>query len=121
MSRYDIDPAGVEGVLRSTQSEAGEFETILEPLQGWVEFAATGTGNSGAIVPALQSFFSVQSRGLEAMGRRVSAALKGAVDATTAYVQGDLEMVQTYQSNAAVLAEVPTTPSRRYGGGPTAE
>lgn len=122
MSRYDIEPAGVERVLRSTQNEAREFETILDPLQGWVEFAATGTGNSGAIVPALQSFFQVQSRGLEAMGRRISAALQGAVSATTAYVHGDLEMVQTYQSNAAALAEVPTTPSRSYGGGrPTAE
>ena len=122
MSRYDIDPAGVERVLRSTQSEAGEFEAILAPLQGWVEFAATGTGNSGAIVPALQSFFQVQSRGLEAMGRRITAALRGAVSATTAYVEGDLEMVQTYQSNAAALAAGPTAaPSRRYGGGPTAE
>jgi Family of unknown function (DUF6507) len=122
MSRYDIDPAGVERVLRSTQTKAGEFETILKPLQGWVEFAATGTGNSGAIVPALQSFFQVQSTGLEAMGRRISAALQGAVSATTAYVQGDLEMVQTYQSNAATLAAgPPPAPSRRYGGGLTAE
>jgi hypothetical protein len=121
VSRYDIDPAGVERVLRSTQDEAGEFETILEPLQGWVEFAATGTGNSGAIVPALQSFFQVQASGLEAMGRRISAALKGAVDATTAYVEGDLEMMQTHQSNAAVLAAGPTAPTRRYGGGLTAE
>lgn len=104
MSRYRIDPAGVEQVLRSTQTEAGEFETIMAPLQGWVEFAATGTGNSGAIVPALQSFFSVQGDGLEAMGRRIGAALQGAVNATTAYVEGDLEMVQTYQTNAATAA-----------------
>ena len=121
MSRYDIDPAGVERVLRSTQSEAGEFETILEPLQGWVEFAATGTGNSGAIVPALQSFFQVQSTGLEAMGRRIGAAIQGTVDATKAYVEGDLEMVQTYQSNASALAQWPTASPRRIGGGPTAE
>ena len=121
MTSYRIDPAGVEQVLRSTQTEAGEFETILEPLGGWVDFAATGTGNSGAIVPALQSFFEVQSRGLQAMGTRIGAALQGAVQATTAYVEGDLEMVQTYQSNAAVLAAGPTAPSRPTRGGPTPE
>jgi hypothetical protein len=91
-------------VLKSTQTEAGEFKTILEPLQGWVEFAATGTGNSGAIVPALQSFFQVQGDGLEAMGTRVTAAITGAVNATKAYIEGDLEMVQTYQTNAAAAA-----------------
>ena len=69
-----------------------------------MEFAATGTGNSGAIVPALQSFFSVQSVGLKAINTRVGAGITGAYQATKAYLEGDLEMVQTYQSNAAALA-----------------
>jgi hypothetical protein len=112
MSRYRIDPGGVEKVLRATHTEAGEFGTILEPLQGWVEFAATGTGGSGAIVPALQSFFQVQSEGLTAIGTRISAALNGAVKATNAYIEGDLEMVQTYQANAAVAAVAVPAPPR---------
>lgn len=119
MSSYKIDPGGVERVLKSTQSEAAEFTTILEPLSGWVQFAATGTDNSGAIVPALQAFFAEQSRGLEAMGTRVGAAITGAVHATTAYVKGDLEMVQTYQTNASRVAD--PVPARRAGGRPTAE
>ncbi len=61
MTGYRIDPKGVETVLNATQSDAEKFDTILKPLQGWVEFAATGTGGSGAIVPALQSFFENQS------------------------------------------------------------
>jgi len=111
MSRYRIDPGGVEKVLKATQTEAGEFGTILEPLQGWVEFAATGTGGS-AIVPALQSFFQVQSEGLTAIGTRISAALTGAVKATNAYIAGDLEMVQTYQANAAAAAVAVPAPPR---------
>lgn len=118
MSRYKINPGGVETVLKSTQTEAGEFKTILEPLGGWVEFAATGTGNSGAIVPALQSFFEVQGKGLEAMGTRIGAAITGAVNATTAYVEGDLEMMRTHQTNAAAAANpVPRT----RGGHPIPE
>ena len=107
MTGYRIDPQGVETVLNATKSDAEKFGTILKPLQGWVEFAATGTGGSGAIVPALQSFFEQQSVGLQAISTRVGAAITGAVQATTAYVEGDLDMVQTYQKNAAVAADPP--------------
>jgi hypothetical protein len=104
MTGYRIDPKGVETVLNATKSDAEKFGTILKPLQGWVEFAATGTGGSGAIVPALQSFFENQSVGLKAIDTRVGAAINGAYEATKAYLDGDLEMVQTYQQNAAIAA-----------------
>jgi len=117
MTGYRIDPKGVETVLNATKSDAEKFGTILKPLQGWVEFAATGTGGSGAIVPALQSFFENQSEGLEAIGTRVSAAITGAYEATKAYIDGDLEMVQTYQKNAVVAANPPPQEApRRLGG-----
>jgi hypothetical protein len=117
MTGYRIDPNGVETVLNATKSDAEEFGTILNPLQSWVEFAATGTGGSGAIVPALQSFFENQSAGLEAIGTRVGAALTGAYQATKAYVEGDLEMVQTYQQNAVIAANpLLREGPRRMGG-----
>jgi hypothetical protein len=103
-------------VLNATKSEAEQFGTILSPLQGWVEFAATGTGGSGAIVPALQSFFENQSDGLEAIGTRIGAAITGAYQATKAYVDGDLEMVQTYQQNAVTAANPPLRQGPRMGG-----
>jgi uncharacterized protein DUF6507 len=116
MTGYRIDPKGVETVLNATKSDAEKFGTILKPLQGWVEFAATGTGGSGAIVPALQSFFENQSVGLKAIGTRVEAAITGAYQATTAYIDGDLEMVQTYQKNAAIAANPPPEQAGRIGG-----
>ena len=116
MTGYRIDPNGVETVLNATKSDAEKFGTILKPLQGWVEFAATGTGGSGAIVPALQSFFENQSVGLKAINTRVGAAINGAYEATKAYIDGDLEMVQTYQRNAATAANPPPEPPRRMGG-----
>jgi hypothetical protein len=116
MTGYRIDPNGVETVLNATKSEAEQFGTILSPLQGWVEFAATGTGGSGAIVPALQSFFENQSDGLEAIGTRIGAAITGAYQATKAYIDGDLEMVQTYQQNAVTAANPLLRQGPRMGG-----
>jgi Family of unknown function (DUF6507) len=116
MTGYRIDPNGVETVLNATKNEAEQFGTILSPLQGWVEFAATGTGGSGAIVPALQSFFENQSEGLEAIGTRIGAAITGAYQATKAYVDGDLEMVQTYQQNAVTAANPLLRQGPRLGG-----
>ena len=110
MTGYKIDPKGVEKVLTRTKTDAEKFGTILKPLQGWVEFAATGTGGSGAILPALQSFFEVESTGLKDMSTRVEAALTGAVKATQAYIDGDDDMVRTYQKNAAAAADPPPPP-----------
>lgn len=106
MSSYRINPAGVDSVLKTTQSDAEKFGTILTPLSGAVESAAGGTGNSGAICPALQSFFENQSKHLDAINRRVSASLNGALKATQAYIDGDIEMVGEYQREA-VAASMP--------------
>jgi hypothetical protein len=116
MSRYRIDPSGVQGVLTSTQTEAEEFQTVLTPLQGEVEKALTASGNSGAIGGALSSFFDNQSTLLTAIQRRVGAGLTGAFNATKAYCDGDLEMVDTYMKNAATAANPPAVDVRRYGG-----
>lgn len=107
MSSYQIEPTGVQHVLKTVQGDAEQFGTILKPMQGSVESAAAGTGNSGAIVPALQTFFENQATLLDEIQRRVGAGLTGAYQATTAYCHGDLEMVQTYQANAAAVAAGP--------------
>jgi hypothetical protein len=118
MTGYKIDPKGVEKVLNTTKTDAEKFGTILKPLQGWVEFAATGTGGSGAIIPALQAFFEVSSTGLQDMNTRVAASLTGAAKATQAYIDGDDEMVQTYQKNAAIAADPPPSYGHERMGGP---
>jgi hypothetical protein len=109
MATYRINPTGVEAVLKKTQSDAVEFGTILKPLEGYVESTAKATGESGAIVPALQAFFEQQGTQLDAINTRVGAALTGAYNATKAYVDGDLEMVTQYQDAAAASAN-PQTP-----------
>jgi hypothetical protein len=104
-----INPAGVKAVLTKTGTDAGEFEKILTPMSGYVESAAAGCGNSGAVVPALEAFFTAQGARLTAMGNQVNACLTGAAAATKAYNDGDEEMVATYQANAskAVISTIP--------------
>ena len=111
MSKYEILPSGVESVLTKTQADAEQFGTILAPMQGWVEQAATGTGGSGAVVPALLAFFEDQSKHLDTINRRVTASLTGAYDATKAYIDGDVEMVGHYQQIAAEQGAMPPAPA----------
>lgn len=109
MSRYRIDPAGVQRVLERTGQAAEGFETDLQPLPGYVEAAAGACGNSGAIVPALDLFFTEQGKQMKAIGQQVNACLTGAVAATKAYIDGDVEMMLTYQRNAsqAKISDIP--------------
>jgi len=106
LSKYKISPEGVESVLVKTRNDAEALGPIVQPLQGWVESAAEGTGGSGAVIPALQAFFADQSTHLDSINRRVTASLTGAYDATKAYIDGDLEMVGNYQQIAAEQAIV---------------
>ena len=104
MGTYRIHPAGVQSTLTATGADAEEFGTLLKSLPGAVESAASGTGNSGAIAPALGEFFAVQEKRVKGMATRMTSCLTGAADATKAYVKGDLEMAATYQANAARAA-----------------
>ena len=112
MTKYRNDPAGVDRTLRATSAEAAQFETDLASLPDHVEAAAGACGNSAAIVPALSGFFTHESRNLKAMTTRIDACLTGAAAATMAYVNGDEEMMATYQANAA-RAQVSDIPELR--------
>lgn len=103
MGKYNINLPGVQKVLTSTATEAKKFETIVKPMSGHAEAAATGCGGSGAIVPALSEFFEAQGERLTGMNTRINACLTGAASAAKAYDNGDEEMIATYQQNASEL------------------
>lgn len=116
MTGYRIQPAGVLKVLKTTQAAAAKLGPTLKPLEGDVQDAATACNNSGAIVPALQAFFTNQSAMLTEMERHTKAALEGAYKATSAYVNGDHEMVLTYERNAPTNAAPPPTTIKTPSG-----
>lgn len=109
MPRYSISTADVSATLKATDKAAAGFTGDLKPLSGYVTSAATACGGSGAIVPALQGLFEQEGTNLSNMSTHIEACLTGAAAATTAYVNGDLDMVETYQKNAAkgVVSKVP--------------
>ncbi|MBO0813398.1 MAG: hypothetical protein J2P23_15335 [Microlunatus sp.] len=101
MTKYDISTGEVSSSLTATSKAAGGFSDDLKPLTSHVSSAITACGNSGAIVPALNGLFQHEETRLKNMGTHIKACLTGAAAATTAYVDGDLEMMKTYQTNAA--------------------
>ena len=111
MTDYRINAAGVQKVLKTAAKDAESFETELAPLGGYVQSVATGCGNSGAIVPALEALFTYEGNNLKAMAAQVKSCLSGAALATTAYVHGDHQMVQNAQQNAA-RAKISTIPQK---------
>lgn len=112
MTHYRIHPAGVKATLTKTAADASELETILKPLAGYVESAATGTGGSGAIVPALSELFGVEEKRVTAMATRMGACLTGAADATKAYIKGDHEMATTIESIQRKAVKAASAPPR---------
>lgn len=101
MPGYNISPGEVQSTLKATEHAASGFGNDLSPLSTDVTGAATACGNSGAIVPALIGLLDHEQTTLTGMTTHIEACLTGAAAATTAYVNGDLDMVKTYQKNAA--------------------
>lgn len=104
MSAWDVDPAGVRGVLARTQSVAGEFEGQLTAVSGAMESAA-GNSASPIVAAALSGFAEAVQPQVRAVIARVGSALTGAATAVNAYAQGDLEMAATAQRNAAGVGQ----------------
>lgn len=111
MTSYDIKTSEVSSALKATETAASGFSGDLKPLEGEVNTVAGACGNSGAIVPALQGLFAQEGTNLTNMSTHIKACLTGAAAATTAYVDGDLEMMRTYQQNAAkgTVSKVPSS------------
>jgi hypothetical protein len=110
MTGYNIAVSDVQTTLKATNTAAGGFTDDLKPLNGYVSQLVAACGNSGAIAPALQGLFEHESTTLSSMSTHIEACLTGAAAATTAYVEGDYDMVQTYQKNAAQgkISKIPT-------------
>jgi len=108
--RYRIHPAGVQATLKKTAADAEDLGPLVAPLSGDVQAAATATGGSGAITPALSEFLRAQETRLTAMSTRMTSCITGAAEATKAYIKGDHEMaaeISAAQSRAVTAAGKP--------------
>lgn len=100
MSRWSIDPPGVSGVVKRTGERAEGFETAATSMSNALSGAAGACG-SEIVAGAISGFAQHIGPSIGAVAQRTGRVLTGAVDATKAYVEGDLAMAATAQSNAA--------------------
>ncbi|HWR47014.1 MAG TPA: DUF6507 family protein [Pseudonocardiaceae bacterium] len=101
MSRWDIQPAGVRGVLGQTQATAGEFEGQMTRMNSALQGAASQS--SSDIVAQAISGYANQSAmpQIQAVFTRTAACLNGAAQAVNAYLEGDLQMAANAQASAS--------------------
>lgn len=100
MPSWDIQPAGVRGVLSQTESLASEFDAQMVSLDAALQGAMT-QASSGIVAGALAGFAEAQLAGIRFVFARTGAAINGAARATNAYVEGDLEMAANAQAAAS--------------------
>jgi hypothetical protein len=104
VSAWDIDPSGVQGVVTRTEGVARAFEDQMTKLEGAMSGAAAQS-SSGIVGEALAGFASANKGHLQFVFTRTGACLNAAVQATNAYVQGDLTMAANAQRSATAAAQ----------------
>ncbi|MFF4578317.1 DUF6507 family protein [Streptomyces sp. NPDC001389] len=110
---WDIKPSGVQGVVNKTITAAEGFQKAGTSLQKELPEAAKhagtvtpggGTGGEGGgmgpIAGALGELMASHQQRLGFISARTEASLNGAVKATTAYVQGNIEQAENAQREA---------------------
>lgn len=108
MAAWDIDPAGVGGVVASTRGVAAGFDTQTTTLNSAIDGALSESG-SALVAGSLGDLAAAQKVQVDGMAERALACFAGAANATNAYVEGDLQMAANAQA-AASSAPVPDMP-----------
>ncbi|MFD9938777.1 DUF6507 family protein [Streptomyces massasporeus] len=116
MPAWDISPSGVQGVISNVGDVMKVLDEIVQAYSGDVQGAATSAGTlapggaggehkgqTGLVAAALAEFMEGTADELKFIGERVGKSVNGAVEATVAYRDGDLEMAAEVQHRAAGL------------------
>lgn len=114
---WDIKPSGVRGVLSKTGTAAEGFQKASKALEttlpnaakhaGTISFGGGGEGSGmGPIAAALAELMASHNVRLTFIGARTGASIKGAMDATTAYVNGNLEQAANAQREALKAPQI---------------
>ncbi|MFE3907969.1 DUF6507 family protein [Streptomyces sp. NPDC059153] len=117
MTGWDLKPQGISGVLKTTGEVAGKIQTYATSYGDHLTSAASSAGTisaeggdgggkdgekaaGGLVALALSQFAEHTTSDLKFVAARAGKSLQGAVDATTAYLNGDLEMAAEAQRKA---------------------
>ncbi|BAC71807.1 DUF6507 family protein [Streptomyces avermitilis] len=113
VSGWDLKPQGIQGVLKTTGETASHIETHAKSYGEHLTSAATNAGTisaegggggekaaGGLVALALSQYAEHAATDLKFIAARAGKSLQGAVDATTAYLNGDQEMAAEAQRKA---------------------
>lgn len=113
MPGWDLKPQGIQGVLKTTGETASHIETHAKSYGEHLTSAATNAGTisaegggggekaaGGLVALALSQYAEHAATDLKFIAARAGKSLQGAVDATTAYLNGDQEMAAEAQRKA---------------------
>ncbi|MEV5205827.1 DUF6507 family protein [Streptomyces sp. NPDC053720] len=118
MTGWDLKPQGIQGVLKTTGEVASKIQTYATSYGDHMTSAASsagtitaeggdgggggkdGEGVGGLVALALSQFAEHTTGDLKFVAARAGKSLTGAVDATTAYLNGDLDMAAEAQRKA---------------------
>ncbi|WP_143631520.1 MULTISPECIES: DUF6507 family protein [Streptomyces] len=125
MSGWDITPSGVESILSLVGLAADDLSKDLKAYGKSVEEAARYAGTIsgpycgsgppvGPVGTAVANFASDTRGQITFMAARIKKTMKGTVEATNAYIDGDLTMAAQTQREAA---KVPTPAELRAVAG----
>lgn len=101
MTRWNIQPRGVSGVVTKTGDIAKGFEPAAKKFISGLQGGATSSG-SQIVAEAIKGFAEHHEKTLTGVADRTVRVLTGAVEATNAYLEGDLEMARNAQHNASI-------------------
>lgn len=107
MSDWDIDPKGVRTAVTKTIDVGDDFEKHAKTYRTNMLSSAKQSGSS-IVSTALSDFHDHHKDAFSFMVKRTVNTLTAAVDATKAYLDGDLEMAQNAQDNAWDPTKEPT-------------
>ncbi|MFD0686802.1 DUF6507 family protein [Actinomadura fibrosa] len=107
MSKWDIDPGGVASVVQKVGAQVGGADGkggggLVKQIEDFGDHVGdAGTAASSMpIGTALKEYVTHTSPGLKGMVSKSASCLTGAVKATKAYINGDLEMAAEAQRTA---------------------
>ena len=104
MPSWDIEPSGVRGVVGRTEGVAKSFEDQMTKLENALSGAAAQS-SSGIVGEALSGFAEANKSQFQFVFTRTGACLNAAVQATNAYLDGDLTMAANAQKSAAAAPQ----------------
>ncbi|MFF8972496.1 DUF6507 family protein [Streptomyces sp. NPDC014995] len=116
MPGWDISPSGVGTVVSNVGDVMTVLNDIVKAYSDDIEGAATSAGTlapggasgahkgqTGLVAAALAEFMTGTAEELQFVGVRIGNSVNGAVEATVAYQEGDLEMAAELQRRASGL------------------